>query len=176
MATFKELWDNHPTIKNNDNPFNSNGMINFPNQCAIRLGICLQNSGYDTTKFSNVKRCWQHDKSKGRILRAEELAEALKKQAPFLHGIQRTEEVDPKKFSSLLAGKKGIIFFKDYWRRTIDGVTESFRNRTGDHIDLWNGLRLTDWFTWVRIQTGFSWEGRFSDFGNSKEIWFWRVV
>jgi len=35
-----------------------------------------------------------------------------------------------------LRGKRGIIFFKDYWQRTINGKKEFFRNRSGDHIDL----------------------------------------
>ncbi|WP_418064604.1 T6SS effector amidase Tae4 family protein [Serratia rubidaea] len=65
-----------------------------------------------------------------------------------------------------------MIFFKDYGQRR----GESFRNRSGDHIDLWNGDRLTTKTSYFRIQWGISLAGRFSDFFKSKEIWFWRVV
>ncbi|PSF08210.1 hypothetical protein C7H09_08555 [Marinobacter fuscus] len=67
--------------------------------------------------------------------------------------------------------EKGINFFKDYWIRTSDPQN----NTTGDHIDLWNGSRLTDWTSWLRISMGLSLEGYWSDFGKSKEILFWRA-
>ncbi|MCG8156530.1 hypothetical protein JMY81_14865 [Brenneria goodwinii] len=65
-----------------------------------------------------------------------------------------------------------MIFFKDFWRRG----NESFPNRSGDHIDLWNGTRLTTKLSYLRIQWGVSIEGIASDFFDSKEIWFWKVI
>jgi len=173
MATFNELWNNHPAIKGNDNPCSTNGRSNFGNQCAIKLGVCLQNSGIDTTKIPGIRHCWQHDKSAGHVLAAEEFAKALKRHSPFLPGVRKIQEINPKEFKGTLRRKRGIIFFKDYWRRTVNGKKESVRNRSGDHIDLWNGSRLTDWHTWARIQLHLSWEGTWSDYGKSKEIWFW---
>lgn len=64
------------------------------------------------------------------------------------------------------------IFFKVFWRRG----NETFGNRSGDHIDLLNGRRLTDWLSYPRIQLGFSIEGTFSDYHESREIWFWKVI
>nr|WP_310650563.1 T6SS effector amidase Tae4 family protein [Pseudomonas sp. FW300-N2E2] len=66
----------------------------------------------------------------------------------------------------------GRFFFKDFWRC----ANETTAGRSGDHIDLWNGRRLTDWMSYVRIQMGFSIDGTFSDFHDSKDIWFWRVI
>ena len=43
-------------------------------------------------------------------------------------------------------------------------------------IDLWNGRRLTDWLSYPRIQLGFSVEGTFSSYHDSREICFCRVL
>lgn len=112
MITFNQLWNNHPTIKGNDNPCSTNGKPNFPNQCSIRLGVCLQNSGIDTTRIPGIRHCWQHDKTAGHVLSAEEFANGLKRHSPFIPGIQNFQEIEPNEFSDLLAGNKGIIFSK----------------------------------------------------------------
>jgi len=70
-----------------------------------------------------------------------------------------------------LSNQKGVIFFKDFWRRG----DESFQNRSGDHIDLWNGTRLTTRLSYFRIQWGISIEGMASDLMQSREIWFWKI-
>ncbi|UVL84909.1 type VI secretion system amidase effector protein Tae4 [Pseudomonas sp. B21-028] len=69
-------------------------------------------------------------------------------------------------FEDALKGQQGVIFFKGFWRR----ANETTAGRSGDHVDLWNGRRLTDWMSYVRIQMGFSIEGTFSDFHDSKYI------
>lgn len=170
MLTFQKLWENHPTISGDDNPCTTDGKVNFSDQCAIRIGVALSKCGVNTANMPGVRYCWQHDKSAGHILAAEELANGLK--GSHIAGMGRLQKIEPNKFKDKISSQKGIIFFKDYWSRS----GESYRNRSGDHIDLWNGSRLTDWFTWIRIQAGFSWEGRFSDYRKSKEIWFWRVL
>ena len=168
MVTFQKLWDNHPTITGDKNPCSTNGRPNFSNQCAIRMGVCLARCGVDTSRIPGAIHCWHHTKSAGHVIRAEELAIGLTKYP--MAGIHRMQEVDPKGYKNKLAGKRGVIFFKDYWQREIGGRRESFRNRSGDHIDLWNGTRLTDWISWVRILLGIS------DYTKSKSIWFWRVT
>ena len=85
------------------------------------------------------------------MIRAEELAKGLEKIK--LSGLKLVIKIDPKDFSNKVSGKKGIIFFKDYWQRTVSGYKESFRNRSGDHIDIWNGNRTTDLTSWARINT-----------------------
>ncbi|MDK1703082.1 type VI secretion system amidase effector protein Tae4 [Serratia rubidaea] len=165
--TFNTLWENHPEINGDANPCRKS---NGDDQCAIRIGTALARCGYDVTKLSGVTSCWMHPKSDGHILRAEELANALARTA--VPGLGRMVKVAPAKFDQALKGQTGIIFFKDYWRRK----NESFRNRSGDHIDLWNGTRLTSKLSYVRIQWGVSWEGTISNYFKSREIWFWRVI
>ncbi len=66
-----------------------------------------------------------------------------------------------------LFGRTGVIFIRDYWHRPTDQ-----RGRpTGDHIDVWNGYRssakwLMEWFSWL---------GYYSNYAESREIWFWPV-
>ena len=137
MIGFANLWSKHPTVQGNSRPCQTNGKSNFDDQCAIRLGACLAANGVDTLKLVSGKRhCWQHDHSAGHVLAAEELAKGL---AQFpIPGVQKMEEIPPDEYQNKLLGKKGIIFLKDFWAR--EG--ELTRNRSGDHIDLWNGNRL----------------------------------
>ncbi len=91
-------------------------------------------------------------------------------------------KLSSEEFSKEVSGKKGIIFFKDYWQRTHNGKKESFRNRSGDHIDLWDGSKITDWRSWARIHMRMGNFGLhdfvpgWSDLENSKAVWFWRIV
>ena len=183
MVIFNKLWENHPTITGNDNPCKTNGKSNYPNQCAIRVGVSLAKCDVNTSMIPGAEHCWhKHDKSLGHIIRAEELAKGLERYSVFIPGVQKVQKVNPEDFKGTLRGKRGIIFFKDFWRRTNNGKKESFRNRSGDHIDLWNGHRITDWTSWARINMRI---GRFglhsisdewSDYEDSKSIWFWRVL
>ena len=170
MSKFETLWKNHPTITDDDTPCSTNGTPNFKDQCAIRMGVCLARSGVVTRNIQGAEHCWHHDKSEGHIIRADELARGLSRS--LIAGVQKKQVVKPKAFKDTLSGKTGIIFFQDYWRRK----NETYANRSGDHIDLWNGSRLTDWTTWCRIQLGLSLEGYWSDFTGSKEIWFFPVL
>ncbi|NOZ53453.1 MAG: hypothetical protein GXP08_10000 [Gammaproteobacteria bacterium] len=86
-----------------------------------------------------------------------------------INGIQPGEDIQPKIFKQILSGKKGIVLFKDYWQR------QGENNPSGDHIDLWNGSRLTDWRTWLRIQMDIVIPGIWEDLSKSKKIRFWRV-
>ncbi|PCK06167.1 MAG: hypothetical protein COA42_17580, partial [Alteromonadaceae bacterium] len=61
---------------------------------------------------------------------------------------------------SQISGKKGIIFFKDYYGS----------NQQGDHIDLWNGSRLTKFKTWIEFSFR---DGRHY---SKATVWFWPVA
>lgn len=117
-----------------------------------------------------MRYCWQHPKSEGHVLAAEEMARALSRAS--IPGLRAVIKLKPEDFEEVLAGQQGAIFFKDFWRRG----SETFGNRSGDHIDLWNGRRLTDWLSYPRIQMGFSVEGTFSSYHDSREICFCRVL
>ncbi len=156
-VTFKQLWANHPNVKDGGKkPCNPS----FKNQCAIRMGDCFDRSGVE--KLTGAEVCWFH-KTSTHYLRAEELAKALS--TAHVPGISPVEKISGKDFHKKISGKTGIIFFKDYWQRN----GETFKNRSGDHIDLWNGSRLTDWWSWFSIHL------TDSKMENSKNIWFWPV-
>lgn len=153
---FEELWENHPTIKSrlDDAPCKVNGRRAFENQCAIRLGDALINSAVDISTFKGV-RCW-HNHTPGHILRAEELANWLTSAfSPF----RRVLKFPAKEGFSNINGKTRIIFFKDFYGP----------GNTGDHIDLWNGRRLTRYSSW--FQFTFNSGQRYAD----AEVWFWPV-
>jgi len=170
-VTFENLWENHATY---EYPCSTNGKSNYSDQCAIRVGVALVKSGYDVTKLRSGGKpifCDYHPKKEGHILRAEEFALALDKTR--IPGIKATQKIIPGAgFNKKINGKKGIIFLKDYWARS--GETT---NPSGDHIDLWNGSRLTARTSYFRVQWGISWDGEWSDFHRSKEVlWFWEVL
>jgi len=79
------------------------------------------------------------------------------------------EEIPPQNFQSLLKGRTGVIFFKDYYQRG----SQKFANRTGDHIDLWNKNKIISSSMWWRSVIEFF--NIVSDLNASKKIWFWEV-
>lgn len=77
--TFAALWSAHPEINGDESPCRrKDGHKAFDDQCAIRVGTALARCGYDVTKL-HAEFCWLHPKQQGHILRAEELANALKR-------------------------------------------------------------------------------------------------
>lgn len=79
------------------------------------------------------------------------------------------EKIAPGSFQDKLEGRTGLIYFKDYWRRG----NESFGNRSGDHIDLWNKSEIID--ASMLYRSVIEWLGLVSDLNKSKEIWFWEI-
>ena len=174
--TFKKLWTSHPFNNSESAPARMlkptefggklipKGAPSFANQCAIRMGVALRESGVTMEQIGNPRVSWFHPKDKMYVLVAQELANGIR--LGRIPGLGEPIKVkDPKNFHNELYGRKGIIFFKDYWRRTGEA------NPTGDHIDVWNGYRtsakwLMEWFSWL---------GYNENYGKSKEIWFWEV-
>ena len=103
---------------------------------------------------------WEKDKPKYAI-RAHELAMWLSKPIPQLP--TKVEKFSGKVFTDKIDGRRGIVYFRHYWGP----------NNQGDHIDFWNGRRLTDWTSWVRIQGRIVIPGVWSDFEKAKSVWFW---
>jgi hypothetical protein len=158
MSLFNILWEKHPTITGDDFPCSSNGNKNFENQCAIRMGECFERSGL-STKNLPVRRCWFHKDKLGHILSAEELAKAIEKY-PLSSYIEKPIKFKGEDGFSKIFGKKVIIFFKDYYGP----------GNQGDHIDLWNGARLTRFSSYwdFFVMLG----GRY----RKAEVWFFWVV
>lgn len=168
MASFSDLWKNFPekeSIKarcTNKQPTSNKP---FSDYCAILMSECLIRSGIDISAYKGA-RCWSHA-GKKHILLAEDLALGLKSSVPS--GFKTMKKINPGAFQDELDGKTGVIFFKDYWQRG----KESFENRSGDHIDLWNKDKITSSSMLIRGVLEFL--GRVSDLNKSKEIWFWEV-
>lgn len=101
------------------------------------------------------------------MLLAEHFARWLRTSPPA--GFGKLEHIPPKNFQSVLDGRTGVIFFKDYWLRG----NETDANRSGDHIDLWNEDEVTSSSMWWRAVIEFF--GILSDLNASREIWFWEV-
>lgn len=158
MATFNQLLTSYNAATRCPGP--------FPDQCAIKLGQALEGAGVSTASFKGV-RCWGDPKG-NHIIRAEQLAEWIG--GHVFAGRGTTRSLDPKNFQAEIAGKTGIIFFKDYWQRGA----ETHANRSGDHIDLWNKNALGgEWTRWSRGVEEFF--GIVSDLNDSRSIKFWEV-
>jgi len=142
IVLFNQLWTNHPA---KNFPCNKK---TFPNQCAIRMGVALEQSGVNTNGFDKMypnRRCYPGFKHTPKhILAAQELANWIKSETKLFDEVKTHKKVTKKDFIS----KKGIIFIKDGWGST-------------DHIDAWNGVEMRG--------------GEADYFSLGKEVWFWEV-
>ena len=112
MSKFQEMWKHHPSNTGDQFPCATDGNVKFSNQCSIRLGVALALSGYRTRDIQGAEHCWYHPGSLGHIIRAEEFARGLLKSR--LKDIGPREMIKAGEFGTRLAGRTGIIFFKDY--------------------------------------------------------------
>lgn len=168
MFKFDNLWLNYPdkdALKKTCFNKQLKSSAPFSDYCAIMLSESLIKSGITLNSFKGSK-CWSHPGLKHALL-AEQLAHWL--EGNIIQGLGKTEKINPAFFQKELDGKTGIIFFKDYWQRG----KETFENRSGDHIDLWNRNKITSSGMFLRSILEFM--GRVSDLNKSKEIWFWEV-
>ena len=136
MLDFKELWKNHPAIREEIDPCRHLATKEpfFTNQCAIRMGVCLGRSGFDLSLYSG-RKCWHHPESENHTLRVMELIK-------YLRGVLPKEILTIKKSSEGhfdyfdFDGLTGIVAFQDFWDTNDNGKND------GDHIDLWDGDKL----------------------------------
>lgn len=180
---FATLWKNYPkdppcVDRNGDPP------RGWDNQCAVRVGTALQLSGVSFDSFPAGNRCPTGPATGGMIGSAQKLASWLE-QKPRFQRCGPREVVPSKVWEETLAGRTGIIFFRDYWRRR----GESRGTGSGDHIDLWNRDTLTPSLTsFLRFTVGISRfpnlnpmtrsadnENWYSDLSGAAAIWFWNV-
>lgn len=71
-----------------------------------------------------------------------------------------------------IEGRSGIIFLANYWQRDSERGTQ---RRSGDHIDLWNGSRLTSLVSWFRVHWNFSIDGLCADYRLASKVLFWHI-
>ncbi|KRB79932.1 T6SS effector amidase Tae4 family protein [Noviherbaspirillum sp. Root189] len=158
MVAFSELWRNHPKVKGDAPVLDPTA---YPNQCAINLYAALVRSGFNVKTFTGVFS-WQKEKPKYAIC-AQELANWLARPSILNSKMQKLTGKDA--FDSMTS-KAGIVFFQHYW-----GPDEQ-----GGHVDLWNGSRLTDWTSWIRIHANMNIPGVWSDYKKAKSVWFWPIL
>jgi len=166
---FETLWNNYP--KDSDpclDPKTGKEPSGYDNQCAMRVGYALKRSGVQMKSFRGT-RCPFDAKDGGLVASAAELANWLKTK-PF-SGCPDAERYTGKTVFNAIADRTGIIFLANYWRRP--GETGSARS--GDHIDLWNGSRMTARTSWFRVHIGISWDGLWSDFERATNVLFWNI-
>lgn len=162
---FSTIWANYP----DENPYvdskTGEPPENYENQCAIKLSVALQKAGVDMKSFRGGSRILINGKGTAGL--ADELADWLKLR-PF-YGCPRAEEYAGKTVFDKIMGRTGIIYLANYWERK-PGV------RTGDHIDLWNGIRMTSYTSLLRVKLGISWDGVWSDYKRAEEAFFWNIL
>jgi len=165
---FSELWDAYPS----DHPYkDSKGQTpkGYENQCAIKVSVALAGAGVKLVNFHGAS---VQINGSPVAVRAEELTAWLSKEV--IPGISAPEEITGEDWEKKIKGRTGIVSFKDYWLRPGE------KTPTGDHIDLWNGSRLTmSGFEGTLVTSlryiGISSGPGFSDLGKSKKILFWQI-
>jgi len=139
---FEQIWNAYPSGYPCKNEV---GDPNFPNQCAIRLGVALSNGGVDLSNCSAVK-CW-HGHGGEHILRAEELASWLDSETLVFGPTEIRSNVDALYYT----GRQGIMLCRNFWGDYNEG----------DHIDLWNKNHMA--------------HGTPNYIFRSEEVWFWEL-
>lgn len=157
MLSFKKLWASHPTVKGEPPLLDTK---TYENQCAINMYAALERAGVNFKTFRG-QLSWQKDKPKYAI-RAQELANWLA--SPF-SGMHKVEKYAGKEALNKISGKRGIVFFQNYWGQ----------GSQGDHIDLWNSFRLTHPRSMAQIYLRLGPIGLGSDYREAQSVWFWPV-
>jgi hypothetical protein len=178
VVTFATLWAGYPSSPPYVDPKTGKPPPGYSNQCAIKISASVHAAGVEMKSFKGRSKIVLNGKNAAGL--AEELAAWLKTQ-PFCGLPTKPEAVTGADWQTKIKGRTGIVYFADYWKRNTDAKERP----TGDHIDLWNGSRLTasgllgTLTTMARflgqrsIGAGTDWG--YSDLGTSREILFWEV-
>jgi hypothetical protein len=141
------------------------GKLLFSNQCAIRVSHALKKCGVTFKSYPAKRKCWVHP-SDDHVLAAKELADWLELQ-PFV-GCKKAEVITGEDWRDKVVGRTGIICFEDYYAPS--------GGSGGDHIDLWNGSRMTDFTSGLRTRFGLVIPDFWSDLRKSRKIRFFPVA
>lgn len=173
---FEDLWSSYPSgsIKHLDS---KTGRDVFDDHCAINVSQSLYGCGVLLKSFKGTK-CWACPSKDGsgkgiHAIRAQELASYLSTR-PFA-GCPAPQRFTGSNYEAAVKGKTGIIFFKDYWRRSGES------GRTGDHIDLWRESKLASIggaLTFIRQTFPGIAENYLdmSDLRRASEVLFWEIA
>jgi hypothetical protein len=174
-VTFSKLWESYPGGHPYSDSKTGKPPKGYENQCAIKVSKAIHGAGIQMKSFNGASVTMDDLKT---AVVATQLADWLKLQ-PFCGLPKEPENITGKEWESKIKSRSGIIYFENYWHR--QGETKV---ATGDHIDLWNGSKLTpnavnnvrrlglnsvQWLPWPLDDLNFS------DLGNSTKILFWEV-
>jgi hypothetical protein len=165
---FQSIWENYPGEPPCKDPKTGKPPPGYENQCAIKVGYALEKAGVSFATYRGA-RCPCGSKKGGMVASAQGLADWLKKR-PF-SGCPKAEKYTGKTAFEKIKDRTGIIFLANYWQRD----TDKGDSRSGDHIDLWNGSRMTTVSSWIRVHVGISWDGVWSDYRLATEVLFWPI-
>lgn len=171
-VTFSALWEGYPGSKPYKDAKTGEVPKGYENQCAIKVSVALHAAGIAMKSFRGAAVTLG---GKNAAIRATEMAAWLKTQ--HIDGMAASPvNVTGENWQDTIKGKSGIVYFADYWAREGGEKTP-----TGDHIDLWNGSRMTasgfegTVVTLLRFSLGVNAGPGFSDLGKAKTILFWEV-
>lgn len=170
--SFASLWAGYPSSKPYLDAKTGEPPKGFENQCAMKVSVALHAAGIDLASFRGAHVFLG---GKRAAIRAEELSSWLKSQR-IAGMVSPPVDITGENWQDSIKGKTGIVFFANYWARAGEA-----RSPTGDHIDLWNGSRLTAsglegaMVTVLRFGLGVNSGPGFSDLGKATTILFWEV-
>jgi len=144
---FDTLWDKYPEYEPCSNELE---LPYFDNQCAIKMGVALNASGFDLSDYGG-EYCWHHSIKHRHILRVEELCKYLKVKLSDDTLIQRRKSVHNIIHAEDFIDEQGIVAFINFWG---SGNQE-------DHIDLFRHGDLRN--------------GDLDYFERSEKVLFWRI-
>lgn len=161
---FDDLWRNYPASDPCDAK-DKDGKKLFTNQCAIRVSHALKKSGVTFKSYPAKRKCWIHMEA-DHVLSAAELADWLELQ-PFV-GCKKAEQITGADWYNKVVDRTGILCFEDYY--TPSGGSG------GDHIDLWNGSKMTSAGSGLRARFGIVIPlGVWSDLRKARKIRFFPI-
>jgi hypothetical protein len=174
-VTFAKLWESYPSGHPYVDPKTGKPPKGYENQCAIKVSMAIHGAGIEMKSFQGAVVMMDGLKT---AVGATQLANWLKLQ-PFCGLPKAPENVTGPEWQDKIKGRTGIVYFENYWRR--HGETSA---PSGDHIDLWDGSRLTatgwSFFSTLGRRVGLREAGAgtdwgYSDAGKSTAILFWEV-
>jgi hypothetical protein len=178
-VTFAKLWDSYPSSYPYVDPKTGKPPPGYTNQCAIKVSVAIHGAGIEMKSFRDLS---VPVRGLPAARMASHLASWLKLQ-PFCGLPSRPEKVTGADWQDKIRGKTGIVYFANYWMR--DTAEKSRNDPSGDHIDLWNGTRLTatglSFFPTLGRRLGITTarlpgtDWSYSDLGKSTEILFWEI-
>jgi hypothetical protein len=177
-VTFAKLWASYPSGHPYLDPKTGETPPGYENQCAIKVSVAIHGAGIEMKSFHGAVVMMNGLKT---AVAATQLANWLKLQ-PFCGLPTAPEKVTGANWQDKIHGKTGIVYFENYWARSAKEKADE--KPSGDHIDLWNGSRLTaggvSFFSTLGRRMGFNSIGGgtawgYSDLGRSTEILFWEV-